>query len=149
MLGDAFPRLPGNGDRDFLIEVQRVLRPGGRALVLPLIVTSKHSLTINPSAAFLVRRSMPLAAMIEAEIQAHGARVDFNHTISIPFARRYDAATLQARLSGAGLDLQILRPRFAEGFGGPTWDEQMLGQDVPRDLFSASRMLGLCLTKPG
>lgn len=149
LVGETLPRMAGDGDKRFMDELRRVLRPGGQALVLPLLVAGKHSLTVNPAAAFLVRRQDPIAPLVQGELLEHDARIDFNHGMSIPFARRYEAATVKARLGESGLKPRILRPRFQPGLGGDRWHEKLFGQDIPSDLFTASRMIVLALTREG
>jgi hypothetical protein len=88
-LHNSFEHFMGNGDSDFMGEVDRVLSPTGACLILPLNIAATHRIYFDPVAvtAALLRTYDRGADLIPVRSFANQEH-----------ARCYDAATLQERL---------------------------------------------------
>lgn len=98
---NAFEHFAGNSDVDCLREVERILKPGGVALITPFFFALKHSITVNPAACFLFETEGDLVSKICTELTETGGRLDYNHKIISPYARRYDLQTTRKRILGS------------------------------------------------
>jgi SAM-dependent methyltransferase len=92
VLHNAFEHFEGTSDSDFVKEAWRVLRPGGRLVILPLFVSEQHSIVSDP---LVDRRGV---------VWDEGATVVDLPWQHIRFGRIYDAAALQRRVLTAGKD---------------------------------------------
>lgn len=92
----------GDSDTRFFQELQRVLRPGGRAVVLPFYLAHTYTIHVDP-AYNLLKRHRP-----QLDPAAQLRYCDWYQY----FSRHYDPAALQRRVLQAapGLSLTLYRP---------------------------------------
>ncbi|MFY9587410.1 MAG: methyltransferase domain-containing protein [Actinomycetota bacterium] len=101
LLCSAYPHFEGDADMRFVVEAARVLRPGGRAAILPLYLSDTYGAKADP------------------RLRWDGLLFDEKmHRYLIPglnvrFSRSYDPGMLLARVlqpaRAAGLDARVLR----------------------------------------
>jgi SAM-dependent methyltransferase len=89
----SFEHFEGAEDLDFLAEAERVLRPGGRCVVLPLYLSSQYTVHLDPVFNLLRGRKPDLHA-------DPGARLRYCNSRQ-PFSRHYDARSFKERILDA------------------------------------------------
>ena len=105
----AFEMFQKQDDVDFVSEIRRVLKPGGKVVILPLYMHTHHCAYSTPE--FFGRGHSDADATEYVHIGAWG----------VPSSRKYSAVTLKERLlntiSQKGLDYEIFVLRNKEKFG--------------------------------
>jgi SAM-dependent methyltransferase len=95
VLHSSFSHFEGSADTDFIGEAWRVLKPGGRLVIIPLFVAPYYAILSDP----LVNR--------RGVVFDEGARVITSPWWHNRFGRLYDAPTL---------DRRVLKPAARQGF---------------------------------
>ena len=83
----AFEHFEGNADIDFLAEAQRVLKKGGKCLILPFYLSSRYAIHIDPMNNFL-KRLQPEMNEGEASILYCDSRQSFTRHYDVPAFRK-------------------------------------------------------------
>ena len=104
---NAFEHFAGDSDMKCIQEIDRILEPGGVALIAPLFISKTHSVTISPAPCFLFEPDDSLANQVREELEQTGGRLDFNPNIISPFARRYDIKTFKERIQASAPNLKF------------------------------------------
>jgi SAM-dependent methyltransferase len=123
VLHNAFEHFEGSADVDFMAEAARVLRPGGQALIVPLLVSDHFAVVTDP----LVTKP--------DDVDAGGACLHEVLWWHNRFGRCYDAAAVRRRL---------LEPAFSAGLEATIWHIENVTEAHPR----AYLHFGLMLRKP-
>ncbi|NNC37505.1 MAG: class I SAM-dependent methyltransferase [Hyphomonadaceae bacterium] len=108
---NAFEHFASDSDMRCIREIERILRPGGKALITPFFFAAKHSVTINPAACFLFGNTDELTQYVREELNETGGRLDFNNNIVSPYARRYDLETTQKRILATAKNMSVMLKR--------------------------------------
>jgi glycosyltransferase involved in cell wall biosynthesis/SAM-dependent methyltransferase len=108
----AFEMFTGDADSRLVGELSRILAPGGRAVIAPLYMHTRHCGYCTPEYAG------------RTEFHDAGARLYVHRGfLGVPFSRKYDVPTLKSRvldtIVGAGMRYRILAlrngPEIGEG----------------------------------
>lgn len=78
-------------------EIERILKPGGSMIVVPLHTSVRHTLSINAITGPFVNHDF-IDQVIKPELEEAGACFRYTTGMISPFARRYSAQTLYSRL---------------------------------------------------
>ena len=148
---NAFEHFAGPYDIECIKEIDRILKPGGVALITPFHNSPEHRINIQPFSCYVAGNGSDLGRFIEEEIIEYDCRVRFNYSIISPFSRHYDVSLLKSRLlsHAPGLSAKIRMVSFSEkGFQDSKYHEDFLGSKADREIFQNDRFVFLELTKP-
>jgi len=67
----SFEHFEGNSDIRFIQEVERVLKPGGRCVIVPLYLSHQHSCLTNPAQSVLNRVRFDAGSLVHASLSWH------------------------------------------------------------------------------
>ena len=139
---NAFEHFSGDADSSSIREIERVLKPGGVAVITPFQGVERHTLTLNPFSCFVAN---------EDPEGMEQSLVRFNTGMVSAFARSYELNSLRTRLMK---NAPSLKPTLREvSFDAEGFDElgksklDILGMKVDRDVFERKNFWVLELHK--
>ncbi len=138
-LHNAFEHFCEDSDSRSILEIQRILRPGGRAVIVPIAMSPEYSIMINPVACFYAQKNNYFENILQEEAREHGAHIRFTTGFVSPFARVYSAQQMRTRVLAQTKDLQTRL--CVIGFedtvpAGGTHPELIYGQQLKYDIFT-------------
>lgn len=147
---NAFEHFAGDSDMGCLREAERILRPGGKVLITPFFFAHRHSITVNPAACFLFEEQGELPQKVCEELRWADARLDYNHRILSPYARRYDLGSTRQRIlnSVPQLSARLLTCAFEPKPRQDFTSAHLSGIACRPDLFEHTLFHYLELSKP-
>ncbi len=89
----SFEHFEENADIDFLKEVERIIRPGGSIIIIPLHTSARHTVLINPISGPFVN-SQFLEQSLRPELNEKDACWKYTTGFVSRFARLYSASSL-------------------------------------------------------
>lgn len=149
---NAFEHFSGGADIGCLGEIERVLKPGGMAVITPFQGTETHTLTINPFSSFVTNsEAQSFEDDLLEEIQSENAAIRYNLGMISSFARTYDFESAQRRLlnSAPGLKPILRQVHFLpDGFDSDGLSIQSYKDlRVRKDVFESKNFWILALQK--
>ncbi|MDG1418756.1 MAG: class I SAM-dependent methyltransferase [Maricaulis sp.] len=149
---NAFEHFCGDADTLCIREMERVLKPGGVAVITPFQGIAKHTLSINPFSCFVAEDdAADMEDAILDETKVENALVRFNPGMVSAFARSYEFRSFKRRLID---QTPSLVPTLREvQFDQDGFDEtdhsitEIMGMKVDRTVFSRKRFWVLELSK--
>lgn len=149
---NAFEHFSGDADSRCMSAIERVLRPGGVALITPFLAGNLHTITVNPFSCFTASsNSHEMEVRIAEEIESENASLSYNFGMVSDFTRAYSFKSFQSRLLSHA---PRLKPSLRiVDFSPNGFDEQGASMHdcyqmkVERDVFTRKRFWMLVLEK--
>lgn len=148
---NAFEHFAGDSDTNCAREIERILKPGGKALISPLFTDEVYSLSINPFSCFVTADGDGQSKAIIDELDEARVRVDFRPNIISPYSRRYDLEALHSRVLNHVETMQacLVIPRFKNsGFIDGVYHRPVFDMELRDSVFHERAFHCLELTKP-
>lgn len=105
----AFEMFTGDDDLNFISEVRRIMRPGGRVVILPLYMHTHYCAYSTPD--YFGKGFSDVDAVEYVRMDSYG----------VPSSRKYDAAHLKSRIldriTSMGMNYQLMALRNKQQFG--------------------------------
>lgn len=98
-LHNAIEHFACGSDDGCLAEIQRMLRPGGRALITPFFFEGRYAISLNPISCFFYdAASSDFVDYLENEHLQRGANIRYSFGMVSPYAHVYDYPTIERKL---------------------------------------------------
>jgi len=98
-LHNAIEHFACGSDDGCLREIQRMLRPGGKALITPFFFEGRYAISLNPISCFFYGSSNDVFVdYIINEYSQRGANIRYSYGMISPYAHLYDYPTIERKL---------------------------------------------------
>ena len=147
-LHNAIEHFACGSDEGCLGELERMLRPGGKALISPFFFEGRYAISLNPISCFFYETaSEPFVEYLVKEHTENNAILRFSYAMISPYAHVYDYTTIERKLRN---NCPSLIPTF---YKVELKQEELLAQEVfgipfSEDLYDKPTFFLLELEKP-
>jgi len=149
-LHNAFEHFSEGADAGCIGEINRVLKPGGTALISPFFFAGRYTISLNPISAFFFQENKNLYDYVMKEYQENNAFLRFSKTMLSPYARIFSYSVFKNTF----LERQNhLIPKLRRAtFDSPKTEnvpDELFGIEFRADYFSEKDFYYLEIAKPG
>jgi ubiquinone/menaquinone biosynthesis C-methylase UbiE len=147
-LHNAIEHFACGSDDGCLREIQRMLRPGGKAFITPFFFEGRYAISLNPIPCFFYESASDVFVdYLASEHLKRGAHIRYSYGMVSPYAHIYDYPTIERKLESNCPDLkpslfQVSLKKEALDF------DKIFGIKFSEDLYEKPTFFFLVLEKP-
>ena len=98
-LHNAIEHFACGSDDGCLREIERMLKPGGKALITPFFFEGRYAISLNPISCFFYgSTSVKFVDYLEKQHTIRGAQIRYSYGMVSPYAHVYDYDTIERKL---------------------------------------------------